>query len=159
MTNWIIWLAMLVGAFAGGWTANGWRLDAEIAGMKQEAADMQLKIESHAEVARLASQHQVTKVEKVFVEKANNSRRATQSNLPKVDQYASPTFPPLPGAFRVWHDAAAAAEELADPPGADAPPVSLREAETVIAKNYASCNYDKQRLEALQEIVRTLAKE
>lgn len=113
-----------------------------------------LEAENQAEALRLLRQSAVNKVAKTHAEKARKSADAVQSNLAKVDQYAPASFPPLPGSFRVWHDAAAAGEEVDDSARAAAASVSLRETEARIAHNYASANYDKERLAALQDIVK-----
>ncbi|HJV76041.1 MAG TPA: hypothetical protein VJ654_17605 [Noviherbaspirillum sp.] len=110
--------------------------------------------EQQAENNRLLRQAAVNKTAVVFANSAAAKRQSTQSNLAKVDQYAPTTFPPLPGSFRVFHDAAATGEALNDSSGIDAPPVSLTATARTIAENYADANYDKQRLEALQQIVK-----
>jgi hypothetical protein len=111
-------------------------------------------VEAQAETLRILAQSKINKTASDFSAKAAKDRDVAQSNLAKVDQYAPTNFPPLPGAFRVWHDAAAAGEEVDDSRRANAPSVSLKAVETTIADNYASSNYDKQRLARLQQIVR-----
>jgi hypothetical protein len=147
-----IWLAVLLAiAAAGG--AGYWR------GAKDVRAEWQtekLQAEQQAEQNRLLRQSAVNKTAKIYAEKSAKSRETAQSNLAKVDRYAPTDFPPLPGAFRVWHDAAAAGEALDDQPGLDAYAVSLKEVETTIAYNYADCRDDKERLKSLQEIIHVL---
>lgn len=109
-----------------------------------------------AEKDRDAKQAKIDSLAAELAKKSEKSRQTVQSNLSKVDSYAPASFPPLPGSFRVWHDAAAQGQALDDSSGIDAPTVSLKDTATVIADNYASCNYDKYRLSVLQEIVKTI---
>jgi hypothetical protein len=110
--------------------------------------------EKQAETNRLLRQVRVNDISRKYVEKTAENRHVTQSNFAKVEEYAPASFPPLPGSFRVWHDAAAAGETLDDTGRVDAAPVPLKQTAATVAGNYADANYDKQRLEALQAIVR-----
>jgi hypothetical protein len=115
-----------------------------------------LDAERIASIEALRKQEKINVIDTKRVVKAAKSRQIAQSNAEKVDQYAPVNSTPLPGAFRVWHDAAADGTQLDDSSRANAASVSLKETETVIADNYASCNYDKFRLESLQEIVKAM---
>jgi hypothetical protein len=118
--------------------------------------DTEAKYAAAAEADRVMKQEGIDNVSSTFVAKAVKSRTIVQSNAEKVAQYAPDTFPPLPGSFRLWHDAAAAGKALDDQPRIDAPSVSLKATSATIAYNYAACLYDQQRLESLQAIVKTI---
>lgn len=60
----------------------------------------------------------------------------------------------LLGDFRVYHDAAAAGEEIDSTRRAPAAPVAPKDVALTIAENYADSRYDQSRLEALQQIMR-----
>jgi len=110
--------------------------------------------EAQAEANRLLAQSSINKTARAYAQQSSKARANTQSNIAKVDDYAPVTSPPLPGTFRLWHDAAATGETLTDPGRADVASVSLKSVAVTVATNYASANYDKQRLEALQQIVK-----
>ena len=135
----------------------------EIHGQHKGAARIQklwdsdvAKAEAQAETLRLMRQGAIDKRETKSFAVAVKRREIVQSNLAKIDTYAPPNVPPLPGTFRLWHDAAAAGKDLDDSRAADAASVSLKAASTTIAGNYAACLDDQQRLTDLQAIISTL---
>lgn len=91
-----------------------------------------------------------------FAEKAQKDRVIVQTKIVEVEKYVPNSLPMLPGDFRLYHDAAAAGQEIDDSRRADAAPVAPKTVAVTVAENYAACLYDQQRLEALQTIVRTL---
>lgn len=123
---------------------------------QQECAKANMEREKEAAKVAETKQDKIVIAAAKHVQQAAESQRINQSNLAKVDQYAPTDFPPLPGSFRLFHDAAATGEEVSDPTGVNASSVSLRAVAVTVAENYASCNYDKQRLIVLQHIVRIL---
>lgn len=113
-----------------------------------------LQAEQQAEANRLLRQAAVNKTGKEFAEKAAQTRVITQVVIKEVDKYVPNSLPVLPGDFRLYHDAAAAGTEIDDTRRADAAPVAPRAVAVTVAENYAGSNYDKQRLAALQQIVK-----
>ena len=105
---------------------------------------------------RLTRQATIDELSAKLAKQSHQSRQVAQSNLSKIDHYAPTDLPPLPGSFRLWHDAAAEGKTLDDTPRADAAPVSIKDTSAAIADNYAACLYDQHRLSALQEIVKTI---
>lgn len=144
--NWIHAAVLLFGVSIG-WTANGWRLNGDI-------ADMKLGMANQAETLRLAAQSKVSKAGTQFAEKAAKDRVITQVIIKEVDRYVPNSLPMLPGDFRLYHDAAAAGTQVDDSRRADAAPVSPRTVAATVAENYANSRYDQSRLEALQQIVK-----
>ena len=112
-----------------------------------------------AENERLANQEEIDGLAKSFAIKAAKQRSAVLSNASKVEKYAPSNAAPLPGSFRVWHDAHAEGKALDDSSGITGASVSLKDTSTTVADNYTSCNYDKYRLSILQEIVKTMNEE
>lgn len=143
----LVALVLLAGSHWRAYVAGGDSVRVEWMEEKQAA-------EAQAENNRLLRQVRINDISRKHVEKAAKNRHIAQSNQLKVDQYAPTDFPPLPGSFRVWHDAAAAGQEVDGSGRTDAPSVSLKAVAGTVADNYADSNYDKQRLEALQAIVR-----
>lgn len=144
--NWIHVAALVFGVLIG-WTANGGRLNGDI-------ADMKLDIANQAETLRLAAQARINTIDSKGAAKAKKQAVTDQSTLSKVDDYAPSTLPLLPGSIRVLHDAAATAQKIDDTKPADADPVAVRDLAGVTVKNYISARSDKAALEELQAIVR-----
>lgn len=113
-----------------------------------------LAAERQAENNRLLAQSAINKVGKKQAEKAAKDRVIVQTKIVEVEKYVPNTLPVLPGDFRLFHDAAAAGQEIDDSRRADAAPVAPKDVARTLAHNYADANYDKQRLEALQAIVK-----
>ena len=144
---------VLFGALLG-WCVNGWRLGQEIDTQKAQELQLQQKAEAAEETARIAAQHQITKVEKVYVE-----RKAAQSAKDKKTAQQADALPDaglLPGPYRVLHDYAATGTTTApdDTARANAAPVAPRTFARSVADNYARAHDSAERLAALQEIVR-----
>ena len=115
-----------------------------------------LKAEQDASKEQFRRQEIVNGYATTRVTKAAKDRETVASNAGKVDQYAPTDFPPLPGTFRLWHNAAAEGKALDDRPRTDAPGVSLAQVSRTVAFNYATCRYDQERLTELQAIVKVL---
>jgi hypothetical protein len=144
-----LYAGIVLVAFGAGWLGNGWRLNADI-------ADQRLTIANQAETLRLASQHKINQTATKFAEKAAKDRVVTQTIIREVEKYVPSTAPVLSGDFRVFHDAAAAGQEIDDTKRANAAPVKAQTVAATVADNYSACLYDQQRLTALQDIVRTI---
>ena len=115
-----------------------------------------IKRESDAAKATVKKQEVVEKIVTVFVKKAAKDKIITRTLIKEVDRYVSRTDPMLSGGFRLLHDAAASGKEISDTTGIDDEAVAAATVAETIAENYTECRYDKDRLGALQEIVRTL---
>ena len=115
--------------------------------------------EAQAETLRILRQSHIDKRETKSVAVAVKRQTVVQSNLAKVDTYAPSSAPPLPGTWRLWHDAAATGETVSDPGSANAASVSLKQTAVTVARNYAACLDDQSRLTDLQDIIRTLTGE
>lgn len=101
----------------------------------------------------------ITKTVTKFVEQAAAERIVYRDIIKEVETYVPTSLAVLPGSFRVYHDAAATGERLPDTSDSariNAFTVSPQQVAITVAENYAACHYDQQRLEALQEIVRTI---
>lgn len=145
-----IWLAILLAIAAAGGVGY-WRGAKDV---RSEWQAEQLQAERQAEQNRLLRQAAINQPAKRFAEKAAKDRIITQTIIKEVDRYVPNSLPMLPGDFRLYHDAAAAGTPIDDSRRADAAAVAPRAVAVTVAENYASSNYDKQRLEALQQIVR-----
>ena len=84
-------------------------------------------------------------------------RTVTQTIIKEIPIYVKTTDCPMPGGFRVLHDAAANGQ-LPDAAGiADAEPVPAQDVASTVAENYGVCQLNSERLSALQEWVRAQA--
>lgn len=104
-------------------------------------------------------QQVITKTVTKLVEKAAQDRVVYRDIIKEVETYVPRDLAALPSDFRVFHDAAAEGRPLPsadDPARVNAFPVLPKTVATTLAENYAECRYDQQRLEALQEVVRTI---
>lgn len=151
ITSLLIAVLVAVGIYGGGYFHG--RADGGNAVQVKWDAEKQAA-EAQAENNRLLRQAAVNQTSRQFAEQAAKDRVVTRTIIKEVEKYVPSTLTLLPGDFRVFHDAAAAGEEIDDTRRADAAPVAPRTVAVTLAENYASSNYDKQRLEALQEIVR-----
>lgn len=75
-------LALMATAFMGGWLANGWRLNAEIAEMqKQRETDV-----AEANAKAVESQKQADALADQLAESLSRSRRTTQKKSVELDK-------------------------------------------------------------------------
>lgn len=92
-----------------------------------------------------------TTVQTKYLPQITRHEVVTETILKEIPTYVQAADPPLPGRFRVLHDAAA---EGAVPDAAripDAAPVPAEEADRTIVANYGTCLADQTRLAGLQE--------
>jgi hypothetical protein len=125
-----------------------------VRGLEHEQAKDQARIAKQAtDTVKLARARDVvtTKVETKYLPQITKTEVITETITKEVPTYALPTDPPLPGRFRVFHDAAA--QGIVPDPAriADAAPVSTEDADRTIAENYGQCRADQLRLQGLQE--------
>lgn len=81
-------------------------------------------------------------------------RTVTKTITKEVPVYVPSDSCPLPGGFRVLHDAAAHGEVPEPARSADAAAVPAQDAAATVADNYGTCRETAQRLTDLQEWIR-----
>ena len=118
-----------------------------------------LAAENQSEVLRLARQSVIGNKAVEYKAKSEKVRYITKTIIKEVEKYVPNTLPMLPGSFRVYHDAAAAGEEIDDSKIINAAPVAPALVARTVARNYGNCNDEKFRLETLQAIIRKLGVE
>lgn len=95
-----------------------------------------------------------TKVVTKYIDRVRILRERGTTIVKEVPVYVPSDACPLPGGFRVLHDAAAQGA-AADPARvADAAPVPAQDAAATVADNYTTCHETAERLSALQDWVR-----
>ncbi len=114
---------------------------------------------NQAEVLKLARMGVIEKSAAKYEGKAEKVRIITRTIIKEVEKYAPANLPLLPATFRLFHDAAAAGEEIDDSKISASAPVAPAVVARTVAANYGTCNDEKQRLEALQEIVKKLVEQ
>ena len=86
-----------------------------------------------------------------YVDRLRTVRIAGETLVKEVPVYVPLDTAPLPGGWRLLHDAAARAE-LPDPAAsADAAPVPAQDAAATVAGNYLACHEQAEQLTALQD--------
>lgn len=157
----LIILLVLVSSLCGG----GWYVHHRIYKSGFDAGKAEIQAERDADKAkavlaaeedRKVKEAEIAGVGLAFVEKAAKERVITRTIIQQVNKYVPSTDPVLSGGFRLLHDASASGEEPADSAGTAIAGVASSEVASTVALNYAACRYDQSRLEALQEIVKTL---
>lgn len=120
---------------------------------KQAAKDL---AQERSNAALTTKRTDVTdKVASKYVPAITQVRTITKTIIQKVPVYVKDTDPPLPGGFRVLHDAAALGVQIPDTPsGPDAAPVPAQDATNTVIDNYGTCRETAKQLEGLQEWVR-----
>ncbi|MGT2493156.1 hypothetical protein ACU4GD_28260 [Cupriavidus basilensis] len=92
-----------------------------------------------------------------YVDRVQVIREKAKSITKEVPIYVPSDSCPMPGGFRVLHDAAARGE-LPDPAGvADAPAAPAQDVAATVSDNYGTCHATAEQLRALQEWVRRQA--
>lgn len=71
----------------------------------------------------------------------------------RIPEYIPVNSCPLPGGFRVLHDAAAGGYDPGPAEGVNAAPVAVATVAETVAKNYTLCKTDQQRLSSLQSYI------
>ena len=146
-TRWLIALGLALALWAGyhAWAHHqqgiGYdRARAEYAKQAEETDDKRGAVAPVVEAAHKKA------VEKIVV--------ITETILKEVPTYVKDTDCPMPGGFRVLHDAAAHGQ-LPGPAGiADAAPAPAAAVATTVASNYGTCTEFAQRLTDLQAWVK-----
>jgi hypothetical protein len=114
------------------------------------------EVAAKVEADRQAKEAEIAGVGVAFAETAQKERVVTKTIIQQVDHYVPTTDPLLSGGFRMLHDAAAIGKPIDDTSRINAQAVTSQDVARTIAENYADCRYEKERVAALQEIVRTL---
>ena len=111
------------------------------------------KAKDAAEIERLkAESGKVTvRVETKYVDRVKTIREKGETIVQKVPVYISRDLPELPGAWRLWHDAAATNTVPDASREADAAPVAPVDAAATVAANYTTCLATAEQLKGLQE--------
>lgn len=107
------------------------------------------------ETQRLVEKNYV--IEQKIVATIVKERVITKTLTEQVPVYVSADACPLPGGYRLLHDAAARGDATPAPAGTDAPAVPAQDAATTVIENYGACRQDQARLTSLQEWVRIIA--
>ncbi len=147
------WVYVLLILLAAGWYYGHVRYNAG-------QADVQTKWDESiargkAEVERLTKEAgKVTvRVETKYVDRVKTIREKGETIVQKVPVYISSDLPELPGAWRVYHDAAATNTVPGASREADAAPVAPVDAAATVAANYTQCLAVAEQLTGLQEWV------
>jgi predicted transcriptional regulator len=91
------------------------------------------------------------KVETKYLPAITQIRTVTKETIRYVPQFVHADDCPLPGGFRVLHDAAAKGL-VPDPAGVpDAAPAPAQDVAATVADNYGACLENAKQLEGLQE--------
>jgi hypothetical protein len=106
-----------------------------------------------AEAMRVLQQEGIDNVSSTFAAKAAKDRVITQTIIKEVDRYVPNSLPMLPGDFRLQYNASVTGIPVDDSSRADALPVTPQDVARTDAENFASCRYDKERVEALQAVI------
>ena len=117
-----------------------------------EKAQAQLQAES----LRLLNESAIRKQTDKFIVKQAAAKVVYQTITKEVVKYVPNSLPTLPGGFRLLYDAAAQGIAVDDTTGVDAAPVAPSAVAQSVTENFANCREDQDKLEALQEIVRTV---
>ena len=142
-TRWLIALGLALALWAG---YHAWAHHQQGIGYDRARAEYALQAEqadtTRAAVAPVVEAAHKKAVEKIVV--------ITETILKEVPVYVKDTDCPMPGGFRVLHDAAADGE-IPDPARiADAASVPAAAVATTVATNYGTCHEVAQRLTDLQ---------
>ena len=145
--RWLLYAA-LAGALWLGYTT--WREHQRELGREEMRAEFMRQAQ-----AADAKREAVTQVvEREVVKVVKQIEVVTETIVKEVPVYVQADATPLPGGFRVLHDAAARGE-VPDPAAvADAATVPAQDLARTIAENYGACRADQERLSALQGWVR-----
>lgn len=145
--RWLLYLALAAALVAGyfAWADHiGNVREAKVRAEYQQQADAANKARA-AIAAPIAAKQAADQARIITV---------TKTIIKEVPTYVKTTDCPMPGGFRVLHDAAANGE-LPDPARvADAAPAAAATVATTIADNYGTCQETAARLSGLQDWVR-----
>ena len=149
-TRWLIALGVALALWAG---YHAWAHHQQGIGYDRARAEYALQAEqadtTRAAVAPVVEAAHKKAVEKIVV--------ITETILKEVPVYVKDTDCPMPGGFRVLHDAAAHGEVPEPARIADAASVPAQDVASTVAENYGACHENAATLTALQEWVRQQA--
>lgn len=119
----------------GKWDASAAKGKAEVERLKSEAGKVTVRVETK------------------YVDRVKTIREKGETIVQKVPVYISRDLPELPGAWRVYHDAAATNTVPGAADEANAAPVAPVDAAATVAANYTQCLATAEQLTGLQEWV------
>ena len=147
--TWPIWLALALVVAGSLWLVHFGEARFK-AGAAATEAGYAARIAAIVPKQQAISERVVTK----YVDRVQTVYKTGATITKEIPVYVPVDSCPLPGGFRVLHDAAARGE-IPDPAGiAHAAPVDARDLAGTIVDNYTSCHADAERLIALQAWVR-----
>lgn len=146
-TRWLLLGGLVLALVAAGWRIhhNIWQGGYDAAEAKYAKQAISANTQRAAVAPPIAAKHEAAVVQ---------IRTVTKTILKEVPVYVKATDCPMPGGFRVLHDAAADGR-IPEPAGiADAAAVPADVAAGTVAENYGLCHETAERLTALQSWVR-----
>lgn len=145
--RWLLYIA-LAGALWAGYMA--WREHQRELGREEVRAEFARQAQAADRKREVITQV----VERDVVRVVKQIELVTETITKEIPVYVPSDLPPLPGGFRVLHDAAARGEVPDPAASADAAAVAPAAAAETIAANYGACRADQERLRAFQEWAR-----
>lgn len=146
-----VWVALILVGLGAWYGSTRYDAGKRAVQKKWDAAIWRGKEE--LESLRVKSRQVDFRVETKYVDRVQVIREKADAIVREVPVYVAADSCPLPGGFRLLHDAAAEGT-VPDPASiADAAPVEAQDAARTVAGNYGSCLETAQRLTSLQEWV------
>lgn len=140
---------VLAGLFTAGWVNgrnhNERQWQARIAAQQRHVEQVQSK--QAAAAAQVVTQ---------YVDRVRVVHEAGATITKEIPVYVSRDACPLPGGFRVLHDAAATGQPPDPTRPVDASPVAVDDAAETVTGNYEACRANAEQLTALQDWVRQM---
>lgn len=133
----------VLGVFALGWSKGGAHVQAQ---WDAETSKQALQV-AHVETAQAEAS---VKVVTQYVDRIRVVKESGSTLIKEIPRYVPSDACPLPGGFRLLHDAAARGDASTAPGIAYAEAVPVATAAESIAENYARCHANAEQLEALQ---------
>lgn len=140
-------VAMVWGIFSAGQSHQ--RQKQQLASLSEQLTETQQVLDE--------TRRQATVTSEVLSARAESKARivtVTKEIVREVPVLVPAGTPPLPGGWRVLHDAAAEGVPADPASGADAAPVGAAEAAETVVENYGACRDTADQLARLQEWIR-----
>ncbi|MRR50791.1 MAG: hypothetical protein EG825_07710 [Rhodocyclaceae bacterium] len=148
--RWLTLLALVAAAGLTGWIKGA-------ASVQDEWDLANAKTTDAIATAKAARAEQTVQVVTRYVDRIKTVTIASDQLFREIPRYVTPDDYPLPGGFRVLHDAAVAGR-VPDPAGAAyAAPVAAADATRTVISNYAACQQNTEQLIALQDWINRMA--
>jgi hypothetical protein len=146
-----MWAVLLL--LAAGWYYGHVRYNAGQADVQDKWDESVARGKAEVERLTKAAGQVTVHVETKYVDRVKTIREKGETIVKKVPVYISRDLPELPGAWRVYHDAAATNTVPGAADEADAAPVAPVDAAATVAANYTQCLATAEQLTGLQEWV------